>query len=418
MATILVLPTLSSMISVNPIIKPAEAQQQLPREVRNWEYINHTELGTSYNPQTQITPANVNLLEVKWLWARSTDRVLEGVRPTDRTVPGSINPPLIVDGIAYFVPNQLTVFALDLETGKTIWSNWQPVNYTKEQANNAFLPAFQPHQHAMNYYREKNWVIPGPYNCNLTAFNALTGKVEMHINPDKQCGTYEEMRAWGNRGHYFDRASHPPVITGNLMVIPIMSRTQWGGRAYVAGFDISNPQNPRRVWQTFVAPPPGVGGTQVDPEWALRECDKGWFFSEPHFRNDPNKQALRCTEVLQQCRECLLNDWISPYDDRRYGTLVGNAPIPKAGQRNERADAGVEPSLKGQVHSRSGISQIWGHYPMDPETRIVYIGMGEAGWYPNRTWSPGPNLYANSIVALNADTGKFVWWFSAIPHDI
>ncbi len=418
MATILMSPTLASLISMGPTLKPAEAQQQLPREVRNWEYIGHDEFGTAYNPQNQITPANAQLLEIKWLWTKPLDRVLQGVRPAAGVVQGSVTPPLIVDGIVYFSTNQLTVFALDLGTGKTIWSNFQPVNYSEVQARNAFLPAFQPHIHAMNYYREKNWVIPSTYNCHVTAFNALTGKVELHIPPDKLCGTYDEMRAWGNRGHYFDRGSHPPVITGNLMVVPIMSRTQWGGRAFVAGYDISNPANVKRVWQTFIFPPTGVGGTKIDPEWALHECDKGWFFSEPHWTKDPKVQALKCQDVAAVNRENLLNDWVSPYDDPRFGTLVGKAAIPKTGQRSERADAAVEPSLKGQVHSRSGISQVWGQYVMDPETRTVYIGTGESGWYPNATFHPGPNLYANSIIALNADTGKFVWWFQALPHEI
>ena len=30
---------------------------------------------------------------------------------------------------------------------------------------------------------------------------------------------------------------------------------------------------------------------------------------------------------------------------------------------------------------------------------------------------PGPNLYTNSIVALNPDTGTLAWHFQATPHD-
>ena len=422
LAAILMSPTLATLVSVAPTLKPAEAQQQLPAGVRNWEKINHDEFGTGYNPQTQITPENAQLLELKWLWTKPEDRVLTGTRPTTGVAQGSVTPPLIVDGIVYFATNQLTMYALDLATGKVIWTNFQPINFTLQQANNAFLPAFQPHIHALNYYREKNWVIPSGYNCNITGFNALTGKVELHIPPDVLCGTYAEMRAWGNRGHYFDRGSHPPIITGNLLIFPVMARTQWGGRAFVGGYDISDPMKPKRIWQTFLSPPTGVGGTKVDPEWAMNECKaangNGWYFSEPHWLKDPTKQALTCQEVEQQCRECLLNDWISPVDDRRFGTIVGLEKIPQFGQRSEAADRAVEPSLKGQVHSRSGISQVWGTYVMDPETRIAYIALGESGWYPNATFRPGPNLHGSNIIALNVDTGKWVWWFAPVIHDI
>ena len=38
--------------------------------------------------------------------------------------------------------------------------------------------------------------------------------------------------------------------------------------------------------------------------------------------------------------------------------------------------------------------------------------------YPNGSSRPGPNLYTNSLVALNARTGKIKWYFQAVPHDI
>jgi alcohol dehydrogenase (cytochrome c) len=38
--------------------------------------------------------------------------------------------------------------------------------------------------------------------------------------------------------------------------------------------------------------------------------------------------------------------------------------------------------------------------------------------YPNGSSRPGPNLYTNSLVALNARTGKLKWYYQAIPHDL
>ena len=37
--------------------------------------------------------------------------------------------------------------------------------------------------------------------------------------------------------------------------------------------------------------------------------------------------------------------------------------------------------------------------------------------FPNGSSRPGKNLYTNSLVALNAKTGKLKWYYQAVPHD-
>lgn len=54
----------------------------------------------------------------------------------------------------------------------------------------------------------------------------------------------------------------------------------------------------------------------------------------------------------------------------------------------------------------------------DPELDLLYWGIGN----PSPDWNgevrKGDNLYSESIVALNPDTGKLVWYFQNTPHDI
>ena len=38
--------------------------------------------------------------------------------------------------------------------------------------------------------------------------------------------------------------------------------------------------------------------------------------------------------------------------------------------------------------------------------------------FPGGSSRPGPNLYTNSIVALNGQTGKLLWYRQAVPHDV
>jgi quinoprotein glucose dehydrogenase len=67
---------------------------------------------------------------------------------------------------------------------------------------------------------------------------------------------------------------------------------------------------------------------------------------------------------------------------------------------------------------RQGVNH-WGWYITADEDRgIVYFGLGTpAGnyWGGDR---PGNNLYANSVVALNAETGKYIWHFQTVHHDL
>lgn len=37
---------------------------------------------------------------------------------------------------------------------------------------------------------------------------------------------------------------------------------------------------------------------------------------------------------------------------------------------------------------------------------------------PNAKSRPGPDLYSNSLVALNGDTGRLLWYRQVTPHDI
>ncbi len=68
--------------------------------------------------------------------------------------------------------------------------------------------------------------------------------------------------------------------------------------------------------------------------------------------------------------------------------------------------------------NRSGVN-VWAWYmTLDEERGILYMPVaGPAGnyWGGDR---PGNNLFANSIVAVNAETGKYLWHFQTVHHDL
>lgn len=62
-----------------------------------------------------------------------------------------------------------------------------------------------------------------------------------------------------------------------------------------------------------------------------------------------------------------------------------------------------------------GMTWMTGTY--DPELNLLYWGTGNPNPVLAADGRPGDNLYTCTIVALNPDTGKLVWYFQPSPHD-
>jgi acido-empty-quinoprotein group A len=62
-----------------------------------------------------------------------------------------------------------------------------------------------------------------------------------------------------------------------------------------------------------------------------------------------------------------------------------------------------------------GMTWLPGTY--DPQLNLLYWGTGNANPVMAGQGRTGSNLWTCSIVALNADTGKLVWYFQGSPHD-
>jgi outer membrane protein assembly factor BamB len=73
-----------------------------------------------------------------------------------------------------------------------------------------------------------------------------------------------------------------------------------------------------------------------------------------------------------------------------------------------------------EINSGGGV---W-YSPAFDESGFMYFGTGNPGPFPGTSqfpWGssrPGPNLYNDSIVKLNAATGKLVWYYQQTPHDL
>ncbi|MFZ0978269.1 MAG: PQQ-dependent dehydrogenase, methanol/ethanol family [Candidatus Acidiferrales bacterium] len=99
----------------------------------------------------------------------------------------------------------------------------------------------------------------------------------------------------------------------------------------------------------------------------------------------------------------------------RFYTVPGDPTKPFENKAMEAA----APTWEGDWWKLGGGGNVWDGIAYDPELHYVYIGIGQGGPWVQGFRSPVgmENLYLCSIVALNADTGKFEWYFQTTPAD-
>jgi quinoprotein glucose dehydrogenase len=73
---------------------------------------------------------------------------------------------------------------------------------------------------------------------------------------------------------------------------------------------------------------------------------------------------------------------------------------------------------EGSSWQDRGAANAWGGLSVDRERGLVFAGLGSAAFDFYGGDRPGANLFANSTVALDARTGKRVWHFQTLHHDL
>lgn len=85
--------------------------------------------------------------------------------------------------------------------------------------------------------------------------------------------------------------------------------------------------------------------------------------------------------------------------------------IPQAGEKFN--DTWEDGSWK----NRTGVN-VWGFITVDAERGIVYMPFGAPSVDQYGGDRPGYNLFGSSLVAADANTGKYLWHFQVVHHDI
>jgi len=99
--------------------------------------------------------------------------------------------------------------------------------------------------------------------------------------------------------------------------------------------------------------------------------------------------------------------------------VVPGKPGSKDGAASDEVMDRAAKSWTGEWWKRGGGGNVWNSMTFDPEFNRLYLGTGNAGPANWKLRSPegGDNLYTASVVAVDADTGRYVWHYQTTPDD-
>ncbi|GGC84647.1 PQQ-dependent dehydrogenase, methanol/ethanol family [Chelatococcus reniformis] len=172
---------------------------------------------TRFSKLNQINETNVKDLGLAWTYD------LESTRGVEAT-------PLVVDGVMYVTASWSVVHAIDVRTGKRLWSFDPEVDKAL-----GYRGCCDVVNRGVALYRGK--VFVGAYDGRLIALDAATGK-----------------KAWEkdtivNRSHSYTITGAPRVVKGNVVIGN--GGAEFGARGYVTAYDA---ETGAQKWRWFTVP--------------------------------------------------------------------------------------------------------------------------------------------------------------------
>jgi quinoprotein glucose dehydrogenase len=286
--------------------------------------------------------------------------------------------PLVVNGVMYTTASaNRDVVAIDAGTGQTLWQ-WRPTGELLRWSDIIDSLA-RSSGRGVSYWTdgagdERIFVVMPSYM--LVALDAKTGRPVSSFGKDGVIDLAANLR-WNERPGlpHEGRVSNtsPVAIVGNVLVAPISMHT--GSTPNLPGASI-NEQWPMNI-------PGDVIGYDTKTGKLL------WRFNTIPRTGEPGAET-----------------WLKA--DPKVWDVPGGL----------NAWANEHPELRERSNLYTGNSGFWAPATADPELGLFYIPVeGSTSDYYGG-YRPGNNLYANSLVALDAKTGKRVWHFQFTHHDV
>jgi quinohemoprotein ethanol dehydrogenase len=298
---------LAVCLVIGAVAVPSFAAAPDPGE---WSVLGRTAEQHHYTPLASIEPGNVKSLGLAW-------------HADLPTADGLLANPLVADGLVYQIGAYAQVWAIDVRTGKLVWS-YDP----KVKVASAFASMWSHHlNRGVALWRDE--VIFGTSDCRLIALDRRSGKMLWDVRACESDGTRS--------------------INGAPRV--------GGGKVFIGNSDVDT----------------GIGRGSMDAYDAATGRHLWRFYTIP---GDP---ALK--ENQTRANRIAAVTW----EGDKWWTTAGGGST-------------------------------WEGITYDPELNLVYFGVdGPSPW--NASKRRGDNLFTESVVAVDANTGEYVWHYQTVPND-
>jgi PQQ-dependent dehydrogenase (methanol/ethanol family) len=279
---------------------------------RDWPSYGLDYAETRFSRLKQIDTGNVKDLGLVWSYDLESNR---GVEAT----------PVVIDGIMYVTASWSVVHAVDVRSGKRLWTFDPKVNKA-----DGYKGCCDVVNRGVAVWKGK--VFVAAYDGRLFALDAATGSKAWEVDTIV------------DRKFSYTVTGAPRVYKGKVIIGN--GGAEYGVRGYITAYDADTG---KQRWRWFTVP------------------------------GDPSK----------------------PFED---------ASMAKAAKTWDPA---------GKWWEAGGGGTAWDTMAFDPKLNLMYVGTGNGSPWARSKRSPagGDNLYLASIVALNPDTGKYVWHYQQTPGD-
>ena len=265
-------------------------------EPGNWLTYSGDYQAHGYSALDLINTSNVAGLKVAWMYQIGTTHHFETM-------------PLVFDGIMYITEPPSDVTALDLRTGRPIWS------YRRSLPKGVIVCCGQVNRGLAVL---DDQLFLGTVDAHLVALDLRTGRVRW----DVEVADYKEAYS----------ITVAPLAVKDKVIVGIAG-AEYGIRGFLDAYDA---KTGKRAWRFYTVPALGEPGNET---WSG-------------------------------------DSW-----------KTGGAPT-------------------------------WVTGAFDPESNVVYWGTGNPSPDMIGDDRKGDNLYSDSLLALDADSGKLRWYFQFTPHDV
>jgi len=337
-----------------------------------WRYWGGDAHSTRYSPLDQINAQNFNSLEVAWQWNGGTFGPDEYYRTT----------PLYANGRLFTVATtRRSVMAIDPETGETLWMYRLEEGIRWQKAPRQF--AGRGPTYWTDGVTERVIVVTPGYH--MVSLDAKTGL------PDPKFGRNGVVDLQEGLG--FPMVPLAVDDSGGLVISDAAPARRakpgerWDpvkkiGADGTVGFDPVHGQIASSSPAIMVDGVIVVGNSSIHGYYPIR------------MRNIPG--------------------FVRGFDVRTGRQLWKFNLVPQPGE------FGAETWQRGSKIGTEGVGKndAWATYSADPELGLVYIPVGMPLMDEYGGHRPGNNLFGNSLVAIDAKTGRRKWHFQMVHHDI